>query len=64
MLLFKKYDDPNKAIAMEAMIQFGLNEGQEQAPRIGYIALPLNVRERVAEVADQITPDFDIKLTK
>ena len=64
MLLFKKYDDPNKAIAMEAMIQFGLNEGQEQAPRIGYIALPLNVRERVAAVADQITPDFDIKLTK
>ncbi len=64
MLLFKKYDDPNKAIAMEAMIQFGLNEGQDQAAQLGYIKLPPNVRERVAAVADEITPDFDINISK
>jgi len=62
MLLFQKYDNPNKAIAMEAMIQFGLNEGQKQAKALGYIELPLNVREKVAAAANQITPDFDIKL--
>lgn len=64
MLLFKKYDDPNKAISMEAMIQFGLNEGQKQAGQLGYVELPRNVRERVAAVADEITPDFEIKLSE
>jgi phosphate transport system substrate-binding protein len=62
MLLYQKYDDPNKAIAMEAMIQYGLNEGQDQASALGYIRLPDNVRERVAAAADQISPDFEIKL--
>ncbi len=60
MFLSKKYDDPNKAIAMEVIIQFR----QKQAAPLGYIALPFNVRERVAAAADEITPDFEIKLTK
>jgi phosphate transport system substrate-binding protein len=64
MLLYKKYDDPNKAIAMEAMVQYGLTEGQKQAVDLGYIELPPNVRERVAAAADEITPDFDIKLNQ
>jgi phosphate transport system substrate-binding protein len=64
MLLFKKYNNPNKAIAMEAMIQFALNEGQKQAGPLGYIELPTNVRERVAKAADEITPDFQIKLSE
>ncbi|MBR8830927.1 MAG: Phosphate-binding protein PstS [Chroococcopsis gigantea SAG 12.99] len=62
MLLYKKYDEPNKAIAMEAMIQYGLTEGQVQAKQLGYIPLPDNVKERVAAVADTITPDFKINL--
>ncbi len=60
MLLFKKYDDPNKAIAMEAMVQYGLTDGQKQATPLGYIALPPTVIKQVAAVADQITPDFQI----
>lgn len=64
MLLNKKYDDPNKAIAMEAMIQFGLNEGQKMAPSLGYIELPSNVKKKVAAAADQITPDFKIQLSQ
>jgi len=64
MLLYKKYDNANLAIALEAMIQFGLTEGQKQAGQLGYIELPQNVREKVAAAADQITPDFQIKLTK
>jgi phosphate transport system substrate-binding protein len=60
MMLYKKYDDPNKAVAMEAMIQYGLTEGQKRAPEIGYIQLPPNVVTKVAAAADQITPDFKI----
>ncbi len=62
MMLYKKYDDPNKAIAMEAMIQYGLTDGQKQAGPIGYIELPPNVVKRVAAAADEITPDFTINL--
>jgi phosphate transport system substrate-binding protein len=62
MLLYKKYDNPNLAIAMEAMIQFGLTEGQKQAAQLGFIELPQNVKERIAAAADEITPDFKITL--
>ncbi|AFZ43919.1 phosphate ABC transporter substrate-binding protein, PhoT family [Halothece sp. PCC 7418] len=60
MLAFEQYDDPTLAKAMEVMIEFGLNEGQEIAPQLGYIPLPKNVRERVAEAADKISPDYTI----
>jgi len=60
MMAYKTYDDTNKAIAMEAMIQYGLTEGQKVAPSLGYIPLPANVVEKVAAAADQITPDFTI----
>ncbi|MBL1208502.1 phosphate ABC transporter substrate-binding protein PstS [Geminocystis sp. GBBB08] len=62
ILAFPKYDDPHKAIAMEAMIQYALTEGQKVAPALGYVPLPANVVEKVAKVADQISPDFTIKV--
>jgi len=62
MLVYEKYDDPNRAIGMEAMIEYGLNEGQDQADPLGYIPLPENVRQQVAEAADAITPDYSITL--
>lgn len=62
MMAYGSYDDATKAKAMEAMIEYGLNEGQETAPRLGYIALPQNVRERVAAVADVLSPDYTITL--
>lgn len=62
MLLYQNYDDPNKAIAMEAMIQYCLTDGQKQSARLGYIELPPNVVKRVAAAADQITPDFNITI--
>ncbi|ACK67267.1 phosphate ABC transporter, periplasmic phosphate-binding protein [Rippkaea orientalis PCC 8801] len=58
----KQYDDPQKAIAVEAMIQYGLTKGQESASALGYVPLPQSVREKVAAAADQITPDYTIKL--
>lgn len=60
LLVYQQYDDPQKAIAVEAAIEYGLNEGQQAAPALGYVALPPNVRERVAEAADGISPDYDI----
>jgi phosphate transport system substrate-binding protein len=48
---------------MEAMVQFGLTEGQKQAGQLGFIELPQNVKERIAAAADEITPDFKITLS-
>ncbi|MEM6520251.1 MAG: phosphate ABC transporter substrate-binding protein PstS [Cyanobacteria bacterium P01_D01_bin.71] len=62
LLAYESYDDPQLAKAVEVMIEYGLNEGQESAPELGYIALPDNVRERVAEAADVISDEYDITI--
>jgi phosphate transport system substrate-binding protein len=62
ILAYKKYDDPQKAIAVEAMIQYGLNQGQQQSAALGYDPLPKSVIEKVAAAADTITPDYQIKV--
>jgi phosphate transport system substrate-binding protein len=62
LLAHTKYDDPAKAKAMEAMIEYGLTEGQKVAPELGYVPLPQNVREKVAATADQISPDYKINV--
>lgn len=60
MLIYDKYDSPETAKAVEVMVEYGLNEGQEIAPQLGYIALPKSVRDRVATAADDISPDYEI----
>lgn len=62
ILAYEKYDDPQKAIAMEAMIQYGLTEGQAQSAALGYVPLPKNVVDKVAAAADKISPDYQIKV--
>jgi phosphate transport system substrate-binding protein len=62
VLAYKTYDDPQKAIAMEAMIQYGLTKGQEQSAALGYVPLPKSVVEKVAATADTISPDYQIKV--
>ena len=62
ILAYKTYDDPQKAIAMESMIQYALTEGQEQSAAPGYVPLPPSVREKVAAAADVISPDYEIKV--
>ena len=62
MLVYPKYDDPMKAKAMEAMIEFGLNQGQQMAPALGYVQLPDPVRQKVAAAADGLSPDYTITL--
>lgn len=62
MMAYGQYDDPAVAKAMEVWIEYGLNQGQQVAPQLGYIKLPDNVRERVAKAADAISPDYTITL--
>ncbi len=60
LLARKQYSDPAKAKAVEAMVEYGLTEGQKVAPELGYVPLPQNVVEKVAAAADQISPDYKI----
>ncbi|MGY6529391.1 MAG: phosphate ABC transporter substrate-binding protein PstS [Cyanobacterium sp.] len=60
IMVYEQYDDPQLAIAIEAMIQYALTEGQNVAEELGYIALPPNVVARVAEAADRLTDEFTI----
>jgi len=64
MLVPKTVTDPNKAKAIEAMIEYGLNEGQKVSSELGYVPLPPNVREKVAAAADGISPDYKIEVAK
>ncbi|TAG07111.1 MAG: phosphate ABC transporter substrate-binding protein PstS [Oscillatoriales cyanobacterium] len=48
MLVPKKVADPNKAKTIEAMVEYGLNEGQKVSSELGYVPLPASVKEKVA----------------
>jgi phosphate transport system substrate-binding protein len=60
ILAYKKYPDAAKAKAVEAMIEYGLTEGQKKAAELGYVPLPANVIQKVAAAADAISPDYKI----
>lgn len=62
MLMNKSYPDKNKAIGVEAMVEYGLTTGQQQSAALGYVPLPIEVIRKVAAAADQITPDYTIKV--
>lgn len=60
IMAYKKYPDAAKAKAVEAMIEYGLNEGQSKAAELGYVPLPANVVQKVATAADQISAEHKI----
>ncbi|MEB3343509.1 phosphate ABC transporter substrate-binding protein PstS [Okeania sp.] len=62
MLVYGSYDDADKATGIEKMIEYGLNEGQQVSSELGYIPLPENVRQKVLEAADKISPDYTMTL--
>ncbi|MEG3969746.1 MULTISPECIES: phosphate ABC transporter substrate-binding protein PstS [unclassified Microcoleus] len=64
MLVPKTVTDPNKAKTIEAMVEYGLNEGQKVSSELGYVPLPQNVKEKVAAAADGISPDYKIEVAK
>ncbi|MEN9280787.1 MAG: phosphate ABC transporter substrate-binding protein PstS [Gloeomargarita sp. DG_1_4_bins_134] len=61
-LQYQKQPDANKAVGLEVWIEYGLNEGQQTAPQLGYIPLPKVVRERIAKVADTLSDKYTITL--
>ena len=60
LLAYNQYPDAAKAQAVEAMIEYGLTEGQKVAAELGYVPLPPNVVQQVAAAADAISPDYKI----
>ena len=62
LLTYQHYDDPLQAKAVELFIEYGLNQGQNVAPMLGYVPLPQTVREQVAALANQITEEYAISL--
>lgn len=62
LLVYKQYPDQAKAKAIEAMIEYGLTDGQKESSKLGYVPLPQNVIEKVASSAQQISPDYKINV--
>lgn len=54
ILAYQKYDDPNKAQAVENMLKWGLTEGQKYSDELGYVPLPQKVIDQVQPAVDQI----------
>ncbi|AKG22093.1 phosphate ABC transporter substrate-binding protein PstS [Calothrix sp. 336/3] len=63
ILAYKQYPDAVKAKAIEAMIEYGLTDGQKLAVELGYVPLPQNVIQKVAAAADAISPEYKISVT-
>ena len=62
LLVYKQYPDKAKAKAVEAMVEYGLTEGQKASPQLGYVPLPQNVVQKVAAATQQISPDYKINV--
>lgn len=62
LLVYKQYADADKAKALEAVIEYGLTEGQKVSSEIGYVPLPSNVVEKVGTAAQTISPDYKIEV--
>ncbi len=54
MIFYKKYDDANKAKAIQGLINYSLTEGQKISGKMGYIPLPENVVQEVSKAAKNI----------
>lgn len=53
MLLYPQYDQPEKAAAIQSMVDWALNQGDEYATELGYIPLPPEVQQRVKGTVDE-----------
>jgi phosphate transport system substrate-binding protein len=62
LLTYDSYDDPEKAKALEATIEYALTQGQTLSGELGYIPLPPSVVQKVAAEADKISPDYQINV--
>ncbi len=55
LLLYPEYEDPAKAQALNAVIDWSLTEGRGSAEELGYVPLADSVADRVQQTVDQAT---------
>ncbi|QDU61593.1 Phosphate-binding protein PstS precursor [Planctomycetes bacterium Pan216] len=48
---YKEYKDPDKAEALRELIKYGLTEGQNFAPELGYLPLPEKLAKKILSVS-------------
>ena len=53
LLLYPEYEDPAKAQALQNVVDWALNSGDEYATQLGYIPLPQDVEQRVVQTVQQ-----------
>ena len=53
MLIYPEYDNPETARAINTIVQWSLQNGDEMAQELGYIPLPGDVQERVIATVNQ-----------
>ena len=53
LLLYPEYEDPTTAQAIQSVVDWALNSGDEYATQLGYIPLPQDVEERVVQTVQQ-----------
>jgi phosphate transport system substrate-binding protein len=54
LLLYGKYPDAKKTAALEKFLQWGIKEGQQYGPALGYCPLPSGVVERARKALNEI----------
>lgn len=53
LLIYPDYDDPEIAEAINTVVEWSLQNGDEMAQELGYIPLPGDVQERVITTIEQ-----------
>lgn len=53
LLIYPEYDQENKAQAIEAMVDWAMNDGDEYAKELNYVPLPQGVSERVKSTVEE-----------
>jgi len=53
-MLMYQHQDEEKAALLREFIEYGLNQGQKDAPKMGYIPLPQNVKAKVEDALELV----------
>ena len=56
VLLYRQYEDTEKAKAVRDLFRWCLRDGQKSAELLGYIQLPESIAQRAAAMVDTILP--------
>ncbi|MBW4601382.1 MAG: hypothetical protein KME29_17865 [Calothrix sp. FI2-JRJ7] len=53
LLIYNKYDEPDKAATLKYFLNWSLTEGQKSASPLGYVPLPSQVISKLREKVNQ-----------